>query len=57
MIQKLNWINLAANNDKLSPTFQCSICADLVMEPIECQNYSKLFCKECIVVFFELKGW
>jgi len=37
-------------NDKkgISPTFKCCICQDLVMDPKECENCSKLFCHECI---------
>ncbi len=55
-MQGLTRTNLVTNNDKLSPTLQCSICPDLVMEPIECQNCSKLFCKECIINNW-LKQW
>ena len=40
--------NLVVQKDKLSPTLKCSICLDLVMKPVECQNCSKLFCEECI---------
>ena len=40
--------NLVVDNNKLSPTLQCSLCLDLVMNPVECENCSKLFCKECI---------
>ena len=47
-MEELTRTNLIANNDKLSPTLQCSICLDLVMEPVECNTCSKLFCKECI---------
>ena len=54
-MKELNWKNLVANNNKLSPTLQCSICLDFIMEPIECQNCNKLFCKECINNW--LKQW
>ena len=47
-MDELTRTNLVVDNNKLSPTLQCSICLDLVMEPIECNNCSKLFCKECI---------
>ncbi len=47
-MDELTRTNLVVNNDKLSPTLQCCICLDLVMEPIECKNCNKLFCKECI---------
>ena len=40
--------NLVVDNTKLSPTLQCPICLDLVMDPVECENCRKLFCKECI---------
>jgi hypothetical protein len=39
---------LISNSQPISPTLQCAICMDLVMTPVECQNCSKLFCKECI---------
>ena len=39
---------LIANKNKISPTFECGICLDLVMDPVECENCSKLFCNECI---------
>ena len=48
MSDELTRTNLVVDNNKLSPTLQCSICLDLVMEPVECQKCSKLFCKECI---------
>ena len=50
-MEELTRINLIANNQEISPTFQCSICLDLVMDPVECENCSKLFCNECI------NGW
>ena len=52
MTEELTRTNLVvSSNTKVSPTLQCSICLDLVMEPVECTNCSKLFCKECI------EGW
>ena len=39
---------LISNLTSVSPTLQCSICLDLVMDPVECKNCSKLFCKYCI---------
>ena len=49
MSDDLTRTNLIVNkNTALSPTLQCSICLDLVMEPVECKNCNKLFCKECI---------
>ncbi len=47
-MQGLTRTNLVTNNDKLSPTLQCSICLYFIMEPIEFKNCSKLFYKECI---------
>ena len=47
-MDELTRTNLIANNNEISPTFQCSFCLDLVMDPIECENCSKLFCKDCI---------
>ena len=46
--EELTRTNLVVDSNKLSPTLQCSICLDLVMDPVECQNCSKLFCKDCI---------
>ena len=48
MSNDLTRTNLVVQQDKLSPTLQCPICLDLVMEPVECLNCTKLFCKECI---------
>ena len=48
---ELTRTNLIVNNKEISPTLQCSICLDLVMDPVECENCSKLFCNECI------EGW
>ena len=45
---EINRGKLVANMTAVSPTLQCSICLDLVMTPVECQNCSKLFCKNCI---------
>ena len=39
---------LISNSQTVSPTLQCAICMDLVMNPVECKNCSKLFCKYCI---------
>ena len=39
---------LISNLSIVSPTLQCSICLDLVMLPVECENCSKLFCQDCI---------
>ena len=39
---------LISNPKTISPTLRCSICLDLVMDPVECDNCSKLFCKYCI---------
>ena len=39
---------LISNQTSVSPTLQCPICRDLVMNPVECKNCSKLFCKYCI---------
>ena len=39
---------LISNSQAVSPTLQCAICMDLVMNPVECKNCSKLFCKYCI---------
>ena len=51
-MEELTRINLIANkNQIISPTLQCGICLDLVMDPVECENCSKLFCNECI------NGW
>ena len=47
-MDELTRTNLVANHNFLSPTLQCSICLDLVMDPLECKNCSKLFCKDCI---------
>ena len=47
--EELTRTNLIVNsNSKLSPTLQCSICLDLVMDPVQCSQCTKLFCKECI---------
>ena len=32
----------------ISPSLRCDICLDLVMNPVECQKCSKIFCKYCI---------
>ena len=40
--------NLISNGRTLSPTFQCPICLDLVLKPVQCSEFSKLFCKDCI---------
>ena len=54
MTEELTRTNLVvSSNTKESPTLQCSICLDLVMEPVECENCSKLFCKECIEGWFK----
>ena len=45
---EINRGKLVANMKAVSPTLQCSICLDLVLIPVECQNCSKLFCKNCI---------
>ena len=39
---------LVSNIQTISPTLQCAICLDLVMTPVECEDCSKLFCKDCI---------
>ena len=39
---------LISNSQTVSPTLQCAICMDLAMNPVECKNCSKLFCKYCI---------
>ena len=49
-MKELNWKNLVSNNNKLSPTLQCSICLDFIMEPIECQNCNKLFWKNVLII-------
>ena len=43
--------NLVVDATKVSPTLECPICLDLVMDPVECESCRKLFCKECI------EGW
>lgn len=40
--------DLVVNIGNISPSFECVICYDLVMSPVECENCSKLFCKNCI---------
>ena len=40
--------SLISNLTTISPTLQCSICLDLVMSPVECNNCTKLFCQDCI---------
>ena len=45
---ELTRTNLIVNNKGISPLFQCRICLDLVMDPVECENCSNLFCRECI---------
>lgn len=47
-MDELTKTNLIVNKNGISPSFQCNICLDLVMNPIECNSCSKLFCKECI---------
>ena len=41
-------IDLISSIGVISPTFECKICCDLVMNPVECENCSKLFCQNCI---------
>ena len=48
MTDLLTKTNLISNNTVISPTLQCCICLDLVFDPIECANCSKLFCADCI---------
>ena len=46
---KIDRGRLISNNGIIiTPAIQCGLCLDLVMTPVECENCSKLFCKECI---------
>lgn len=39
---------LIVNPNETTPSLQCPICLDLVIEPFECEKCGKIFCKECI---------
>ena len=50
---EIDRIQLVTSPSIISPTLQCSICLDLVFNPVQCRNCSKLFCKNCIEMWLE----
>ena len=47
-MNELTRTNLIVNPTQTTPSLQCPICLDLVIEPYECQQCGKIFCKDCI---------
>ena len=47
-MNELTRTNLIVNPNETTPSLQCPICLDLVIEPFECEECGKIFCKECI---------
>ena len=47
-MSELTRTSLVVNPNQTTPSLQCPICLDLVIEPYECEECCKIFCKECI---------
>lgn len=47
-MNELTRTNLIVNPNQTTPSLQCPICLDLVIEPYECEKCGKIFCKDCI---------
>jgi len=47
-MSELTRTNLIVNPNQTTPSLQCPICLDLVIEPYECEECGKIFCKDCI---------
>jgi len=47
-MNELTRTNLIVNPNQTTPSLQCPICLDLVIEPYECEECGKIFCKDCI---------